>query len=62
VDWYKEQLSILDKKLLTSYVAAYDTLHLSMSYDGNPSAKVAKAGLEEAEAIILWLEKRRAVA
>lgn len=62
VDWYKEQLSALDKKLLTSFVAAYDTLHLSMSYDGNPSAKVAKAGLEEAEAIILWLENRTAVA
>jgi hypothetical protein len=62
VDWYKEQLSVLDKKLLTSFEAAYDTLHLSMSYDGNPSVKVAKAGLEDAEAIILWLENRTAVA
>ena len=60
VDWYKEQLSVLDKKLLTSFVAAYDTLHLSMSYDGNPSAKVAKAGLEDAESIINWIETRTA--
>ncbi|WP_215238112.1 DUF5618 family protein [Dyadobacter helix] len=58
VDWYKGQLSVLDRKLLTSFVAAYDTLHLSMSYDGNPSVKVAKAGLEDAETIITWIEKR----
>ena len=60
VDWYKEQLSGLDKKLLNSFVAAYDTLHLSMSYDGNPNAKVAKAGLEDAESIISWVENRTA--
>ena len=58
MDWYKEQLSGLDKKLLNSFVAAYDTLHLSMSYDGNPNAKVAKAGLEDAESIISWVENR----
>jgi len=62
VDWYKEQLAALDKKLLTSFVSAYDTLHLSMSYDGNPNAKVAKAGLEDAESIITWIEKRTATA
>jgi len=50
----------LDKKLLTSFVAAYDTLHLSMSYDGNPSAKDTKAGLEDAESIINWIETRTA--
>ena len=60
VDWYKEQLWGLDKKLLNSFVAAYDTLHLSMSYDGNPNAKVAKAGLEDAESIISWVENRTA--
>lgn len=58
VDWYKQQLSGLDKKLLNTFVAVYDTLHLSMSYDGNPSAKVAKAGLEDAESIINWIENR----
>jgi len=62
VDWYKQQLSALDKKLLGRFLAVYDTLHLSMSYDGNPSALVAKAGLEEAEVIIHWLENRMAEA
>ena len=60
VDWYKQSLAKLDKKLLTSFVGAYDTLHLSMSYDGNPLASVATAGLQEAEAIIDWVETRTA--
>lgn len=58
VDWYKQQLSPLDKKLLNAFVSAYDTLHLSMSYDGNPAASVATAGLSEAEKIINWVENR----
>jgi hypothetical protein len=60
VDWYKQNLAKLDKKILTTFVAAYDTLHLSMSYDGNPSAVVAAAGLQEAESIINWVEHRTA--
>jgi hypothetical protein len=62
VDWYKQHLSRLDKKLLNAFVSAYDTLHLSMSYDGNPSANVATAGLAEAETIINWVESRTAEA
>ncbi len=62
VEWYKQNLAKLDKRVLNSFIAAYDTLHLSMSYDGNPSAKVAGAGLEDAELIINWVEQRIAVA
>lgn len=62
VDWYKQQLSTLDKKILNSFIGAYDTLHLSMSYDGNPAAEVAKAGLDMAESIINWVEIRTATA
>ena len=62
VDWYKERLSTMDKKLLYSFVGAYDTLHLSMSYDGNPAADVAIAGLKMAESIIAWVETRTATA
>ncbi len=60
VDWYKQQLAKLDKRLLNSFVGVYDTLHLSMSYDGNPLASVAAAGLQEAETIINWVEQRMA--
>lgn len=62
VEWYKQQLGKLDKKLLHSFVGAYDTLHLSMSYDGNPVAGVAAGGLEQAERIINWVEQRKAAA
>lgn len=55
VDWYKQQLAGIDKKKLGQFVAAYDTLHLSMSYDGNPSADVAQAGLSQAETLIDWV-------
>lgn len=59
-DWYKQNLAKLDRKLLTAFVAAYDTLHLSMSYDGNPNASVAAAGILDAETIINWVENRTA--
>lgn len=62
VAWYKQQLAKLDKRLLNSFVGVYDTLHLSMSYDGNPLASVATAGLQEAETIINWVEQRTATA
>lgn len=58
VDWYKQHLAKLDERLLNSFVGVYDTLHLSMSYDGNPLASVATAGLQEAETIINWVEIR----
>lgn len=58
VEWYKEELAGLDKKILSSFLAAYDTLHLAMSYDGNLSSKVASAGLEDAEKIIAWAEQK----
>lgn len=58
VDWYKQHLAKLDKKILNSFISAYDILHLSMSYDGIPNASVATAGLQEAETIINWVEIR----
>ncbi|MBD2754448.1 DUF5618 family protein [Spirosoma validum] len=60
VGWYKEHLGKLDRKLLTTFVSAYDILHLSMSYDGNPNSTVASVGLQEADTIINWVETRTA--
>ncbi|RRA98803.1 DUF5618 family protein [Larkinella rosea] len=60
VTWYKTQLARLDKSILNSFVSAYDTLHLALGYDGNLNAKVATAGLEDAENIIHWVEQRTA--
>ena len=62
VSWYQEGLAKMDKKVLSSFVSAYDTLHLALGYDGNLNADVAKAGLKDAEKIIDWVEQRLAVA
>ena len=62
VDWYKQHLAKLDKRVLNSFVSAYDILHLSMAYDGIPDAEVVQAGLNRAETIIDWVEQRTAVA
>ena len=58
VEWYQTKLAPLDRKLSSRFAAVYDTLHLAMAYDGNLSAKVAKAGLEDADWIINWVEGR----
>lgn len=60
VDWYKEELSLVDKKMLSLFVAAYDTLHLAMSYDDNLLAGVSREGLDAAEKIINWAEQKAA--
>ena len=60
VEWYKAELAALDKKALGAFVSAYDILHLSMGYDGIPSAKIANYGLEEADTLINWVELRLA--
>lgn len=62
VEWYQNELSKVDKKALTTFNDAYDTLHLAMSYDGNRSAKVSAEGLELAESLINWVSKRTAAA
>ena len=60
VDWYFEGVAAFDKKLVSRFDAVYNTLHLALAYDGNPDARVAMAGLEQAEKIIDWVESRLA--
>jgi hypothetical protein len=58
VEWYQKELSVTDKKILSYFLAAYDILHLSMSYDGVLNATVSKEGLEMADKIIDWAEQK----
>ena len=58
VDWYKAELSKMDRKITNIFDSAYDTLHLSLGYDGNPSVTVAGSGLKDAEQIISWVETK----
>jgi len=59
VDWYQEELAKVDKKVLHRFNSAYEVLHLSMGYDGASNAKVAIAGIEDAEQIINWVETKQ---
>lgn len=49
---YKEAATKRDKKLMAAIVAGYDTMHLSMGYDGAKGKKICDAGFEYANAII----------
>ena len=49
---YKEEAGKRDRKLLASIVGGYDTMHLSMGYDGNRDKRVCDAGFANANAII----------
>jgi hypothetical protein len=60
VNWYKEQLASIDKKVLNNFVNAYEMLHLYMGYDGIREAVIAQQGLKRADEIIQWVEQRTA--
>ncbi len=61
VEWYKEELSKMDKKILTRFNIAYEALHLVMGYDGSPSEVFANEGLMQAEKIIQWVEAKQEI-
>lgn len=61
VEWYKEELGKLDKKIGNAFSIVYNTLHLDMGYDGLLSVKIANIGFEEAEVIINWVEAKQAL-
>ena len=42
VDWYKEELSKMDEKILFSFSTAYTTLLLVMGNDGVPRVVIEK--------------------
>ena len=52
IERYREYAAQRDRKLLAAIVAGYNTMHLSMGYDGNKDKKVCDAGFERANAII----------
>ena len=52
IEKYKEAARKRDGRLLNSINIGYDTMHLSMGYDGNKSRKVCDSGFEYANDII----------
>ena len=61
VEWYKEELGKMNKKMGNAFSNVYNTLHLYMGYDGLLSVKIANVGFEEAETIINWVETNQEV-
>ena len=59
ITWYQEELGKIDKKVLNRFNMVYDTLHLTMAYDGNLSVDIANVGLKEAEQIVNWVETKQ---
>ena len=56
IEYYKEGLSHVDKKTLTSLNVAYALLHLDGYYDGLNHVKTILSGFEQAESIIKKLK------
>lgn len=52
VDDYYEAVRNRDRKLLALVNSSYNTMHLSMDYDGNPSKNVCSEGIRLANDII----------
>ena len=52
VDDYYEAVRKRDRKLLALVNSGYNTMHLSMDYDGNPSKNVCNEGFRLANEII----------
>ena len=58
VEWYKENIAKLDKKMLNYFNEVYEVMHLVMGYDGFGKEKIIKDGFESAEKIIKWVENK----
>jgi hypothetical protein len=58
VDDYIDFLSKQDRKVLGHFHTVYEILHLVMGYDGVGDYLVVKRGLELAEEIIKWVNKK----
>lgn len=58
VDDYRDLIARENLKMLKVFNSAYNYLHLLMGYDGDLNVKTAKTGLELAEEIIDWVEKK----
>lgn len=52
VDSYRAFLTKYDKKMLAEFNNLYDILHLTLGYDGNTDAGIAKRGMEMAKEFI----------
>jgi ATP-dependent protease HslVU (ClpYQ) peptidase subunit len=58
VDDYRDFLAKHDRKILNHFNTVYEILHLVMGYDGVGEYKIVQTGIELAEEIIKWVNKK----
>jgi len=51
---YQKAIAQKDGKMTRPLLGAYESLHKTMGYDGNPVYKVVQSSLEQANIIISW--------
>ena len=57
INKYKEAITKTNPRMIKLVMNAYNTLHLTMGYDGNLNYTVAQEGIKEAIEIIDWAAK-----
>jgi len=51
---YQNAVSKMDKKMNMPFLAAYESLHKALGYDGNPSYVIVQDALKQGKVIIDW--------
>jgi hypothetical protein len=54
---YQNAVARKDSRMTRPLHSAYETIHMSLGYDGNPNYKVVQAGVEQAKEMISWAAK-----
>ena len=54
---YQAAIAKKDKKMTRPLLGAYESLHKTMGYDGNPRYKIVQDSLEQAKIILDWANK-----
>jgi len=54
---YQEAINKVDNKMSRPLLAAYESLHKTLGYDGNPLYIIVQASLDEGKVIIDWADK-----
>ena len=55
---YQEAMAKKDSKMTRPLLGAYESLHKTMGYDGNPRYKIVQDSLEQANIIIAWANRQ----
>ena len=54
---YQEAIAKKDRKMILPLLGAYESLHKTMGYDGNPVYKMVQSSLEQGEKLVNWADK-----